>query len=242
MACARQAAAIRKARGARLTSSDGAFSDWLDQSRSDVALLTTDLATGPYPYPYAGIPWFSTPFGRDGIITAWQLLWLDPSLAKGVLTYLAARQAVEISAFSDSAPGKIMHETRRGEMAALKEVPFGLYYGGVDTTPLYVALAGAYLKRTGDVDLIRTLWPNLKAATAWLDTFGDSNGDGLIDYVRERRIRLVEPRLEGFRRLGVSRRWPVSGQPHRFGRGSGLRLRRLAGDGGHGRADRPAHA
>ncbi|HZZ37176.1 MAG TPA: amylo-alpha-1,6-glucosidase, partial [Caulobacteraceae bacterium] len=86
--------------------------------------------------------------------------------------------------FRESAPGKIMHETRRGEMAALKEIPFGLYYGGVDTTPLFVALAGAYLERTGDLELIRMLWPNLKAAVGWLETYGDSNGDGLIDYAR----------------------------------------------------------
>jgi glycogen debranching enzyme len=158
------------------------FNDWLDQSRADVALLTTDLATGPY--PYAGTPWFSTPFGRDGIITAWQMLWLDPSLAKGVLTYLAARQATETSAFQDSAPGKIMHETRMGEMSALGEVPFGLYYGGVDTTCLFVALAGAYARRTGDFATIRRLWPNLIAAVGWMRDHGDVQGDGLIAYQR----------------------------------------------------------
>lgn len=158
------------------------FNDWLDQSRADVALLTTDLPTGPY--PYAGTPWFSTPFGRDGIITAWQMLWLDPSLAKGVLTYLAARQATETSAFQDSAPGKIMHETRRGEMSALGEVPFGLYYGGVDTTCLFVALAGAYARRTGDFETIRRLWPNLIAAVGWMRNYGDPQGTGLIAYQR----------------------------------------------------------
>tara|TARA_R110001606_G_scaffold12306_9_gene53409 strand:+ start:65351 stop:67498 length:2148 start_codon:yes stop_codon:yes gene_type:complete len=158
------------------------FNHWLDQSRADVALLTTNLPTGPY--PYAGVPWFSTPFGRDGIITAWQLLWLDPSLAKGVLTYLAARQATETSAFQDSTPGKIMHETRGGEMSGLGEVPFHLYYGGVDTTPLFIALAGAYARRSGDLDLIRELWPNLLAAAEWMRDHGDSNGDGLIDYAR----------------------------------------------------------
>ncbi|MBX9616736.1 MAG: amylo-alpha-1,6-glucosidase [Caulobacteraceae bacterium] len=171
----RRGASIRGPRSPR-------FNAWLDQSRADIALLTTDLPTGPY--PYAGTPWFSTPFGRDGIIAAWQMLWLDPSLARGVLTYLAARQATETSAFQDSQPGKIMHETRGGEMSALGEVPFGLYYGGVDTTCLFVALAGAYARRTGDLDLIRSLWPNLIAATEWMRDYGDSNGDGLIDYQR----------------------------------------------------------
>ena len=171
----RRGASVRGPRSPR-------FNDWLDQSRADVALLTTDLPTGPY--PYAGVPWFSTPFGRDGIITAWQMLWLDPSLAKGVLTYLARRQATETSAFQDSAPGKIMHETRGGEMSALGEVPFGLYYGGVDTTCLFVALAGAYAKRTGDFETIRALWPHLIAATGWMTNEGDVRGDGLISYQR----------------------------------------------------------
>ena len=171
----RRGASVRGPRSPR-------FNDWLDQSRADMALLTTDLPTGPY--PYAGTPWFSTPFGRDGIIAAWQMLWLDPSLAKGVLTYLASRQATETSLFQDSQPGKIMHETRGGEMSALHEVPFGLYYGGVDTTCLFIALAGAYASRTGDLNLIRALWPNLIAAADWMRDSGDSNDDGLIDYQR----------------------------------------------------------
>ena len=167
--------AVVRARGPR-------FNEWLQQSRTDLALLTTNLETGPY--PYAGIPWYSTPFGRDGIITAWQMLWIDPSLARGVLSYLANRQATEFSAFRDSAPGKIMHETRRGEMANLREIPFGQYYGGVDTTPLFVALAGAYAGRTGDLAFIEDLWPSLTAAVGWMDDCGDSNSDGLISYAR----------------------------------------------------------
>jgi glycogen debranching enzyme len=174
--------AVASAAARCYASSDDGHNAWFEQSRADLGLLVSDLPTGPY--PFAGIPWFSTPFGRDGLLTAWQVLWLDPSLAKGVLTYLPSRQATETSAFQDSQPGKIMHETRGGEMAAMKEIPFGLYYGGVDTTPLFVALAGAYLRRTDDLALIGALWPALQRAIAWVEGQGDSNGDGLIDYQR----------------------------------------------------------
>src|SRR5579872_1131742 len=179
----------RRRRGARVRARGARFNAWLDQSRADLAFLTTDLETGPY--PYAGIPWFSTPFGRDGLISAWQMLWIEPGLARGVLRYLAGRQATETSAFRDSQPGKIMHETRSGEVANLGEVPFGLYYGSVDSTPLFVALAGAYAQRTGDLELIRELWPALGRAVEWMETFGDSNGDGLIDYARRGKRGLV---------------------------------------------------
>ncbi len=172
----------RQRRGARVSSNGPLFDEWMRRSRSDLALLTSELPSGPY--PYAGIPWFSTPFGRDAVITALQTLWLDPGLARGVLQFLAEHQAQEESAFLDAAPGKILHETRKGEMASLRELPFGLYYGGVDTTPLFVMLAGAYARRTGEMDFIDGLWPALRAATAWIERVCDANPWGLLDYAR----------------------------------------------------------
>ena len=168
--------------GASLSSSARLFDEWLEKSRSDLALLTTPLPTGPY--PYAGIPWFATQFGRDAIITSLQTLWLDPGLAAGVLRFLASTQAREESAFRDSECGKIMHETRRGEMAMLDEVPFRRYYGGVDTTPLFVMLAGAYEERTGDGALVDEIWENLLAATAWIERRLEHSASGFLDYAR----------------------------------------------------------
>src|SRR5690606_30321331 len=179
---ARFAMRSRRRQGARMRTNGRLFNAWLDKSRADLALLSTPMQTGPY--PYAGIPWFSTAFGRDGIITAWQLLWLDPSLASGVLTYLASQQAEEVSAFRDSEPGKIMHETRRGEMAALGEVPFARYYGGVDTTPLFVALAGAYAARTGDMAQVERWWPALERAAGWIERSANRPPLGLLAYAR----------------------------------------------------------
>jgi glycogen debranching enzyme len=179
---ARFAMRARRRKGARLSSNGRLFNAWIDKSAADLALLTTPLSSGPY--PYAGIPWFSTTFGRDGIITAWQILWFDPSLARGVLRFLAQTQAREASAFRDSEPGKIMHECRSGEMAALGEVPFGRYYGGVDTTPLFVALAGAYADRTGDLLLIEELWPALERAARWIVETSERHPLGLIAYAR----------------------------------------------------------
>lgn len=179
----------RLRQGASIGTSGPLFNQWLDRSRSDLALLTTPLPTGPY--PYAGIPWFATQFGRDAIITSLQTLWINPHLAAGVLGFLASTQAREESAFRDSQPGKIMHETRRGEMAVLREVPFGLYYGGVDTTPLFVMLAGAYESRTGDRALVDRIWDSLLAATQWIEERLDTSPTGFLDYARGEQTGLV---------------------------------------------------
>jgi glycogen debranching enzyme len=179
----------RLSEGAHIETSGLLFNQWIERSRSDLALLTTALDTGPY--PFAGIPWFATEFGRDAIVTALQTLWLNPALAAGVLGFLASTQAQETSAFRDAEPGKILHEMRRGEMAALEEVPFGRYYGGVDTTPLFVILAGAYEARTGDTALTDRIWGALVAALNWIERRMEASPTGFLDYSRGQKSGLV---------------------------------------------------
>lgn len=178
---ARRAMRRRRRDTALVYTSNELFNEWINRSLSDLYALVTETEHGPY--PYAGIPWFSTPFGRDGIITALQVLWMDPTLARGVLAFLANTQAVECNAQQEAEPGKIVHEMRKGEMAALGEIPFAQYYGSVDATPLFVMLAGRYFERTGDLEFIKSIWSNIEAALAWIDKYGDRDGDGFVEYL-----------------------------------------------------------
>lgn len=176
-----------RARSERLTESEcqihtsnEQFNDWLGRSRTDLQLLLTETSHGLF--PYAGIPWFSAPFGRDALWTALECLWFAPDVARGVLTFLSHHQAIESDDYCDAEPGKILHEMRDGEMASLREIPFARYYGSIDSTPLYLMLAEQYFEVTGDRVLIESIWPNLLRAVDWIFQFGDRDGDGFVEY------------------------------------------------------------
>src|SRR5262245_23170328 len=150
------------------------FNDWLNGSLRDLALLRVARPTGSY--LTAGIPWFATVFGRDGLLTSLETLAFAPEFAAGTLRTLAALQGREFDRERDEEPGKILHELRHGEMAALGEVPFGRYYGSIDATPLFLVVLAAYAQRTGDLDLMEELWPAALATLACIDRNLDPRG------------------------------------------------------------------
>ena len=181
---ARRAQAALRSAVSTIHTSNETVNNVLSRSGADLAMLMTETPLGPY--PYAGVPWFSTAFGRDGIVTALEMLWFDAALARGVLRFLAAHQATRSDAAADMEPGKIVHELRECELARLGEVPFGRYYGSVDATPLFVLLAGLYWQRTADRATVQHIWPSIVAALQWIDRHGDRDGDGFVEYGRMR--------------------------------------------------------
>ncbi|MCU7551775.1 amylo-alpha-1,6-glucosidase [Chitinophagaceae bacterium LB-8] len=168
---------------ADISTSNAEFNHWVRRSRADLVSLTARTPHGNY--FYAGVPWYNTAFGRDGIITAYETLWAAPIFAKDVLLYLVKTQAKENEPYKDAEPGKIFHETRKGEMAEIGEVPFKLYYGTVDATPLFIMLAWAYYQRTADLETIKNIWPNILAALGWIEKYGDIDGDGFVEYIHK---------------------------------------------------------
>lgn len=132
----------------------------------------------------AGIPWYSTPFGRDSIITSLQTLPVNPRIARDTLRYLARHQGTREDPATEEQPGRIMHELRRGEMARAGEIPHVPYYGTIDATPLWLILLHETWRWTGDAALVADLLPHAERALHWIDRYGDLDGDGFVEYAR----------------------------------------------------------
>jgi len=132
----------------------------------------------------AGLPWFMAVFGRDSIISAIQTKLLGPELMIGTLRTLASLQATTQDDFRESSPGKMPHEVRVGELSLMEQVPHSRYYGTIDATPLFLRLLLEAYQWTGDVELVRSLLPAARAAVAWMNTSGDLDGDGFLEYRR----------------------------------------------------------
>jgi glycogen debranching enzyme len=162
------------------------FNLTIERSVADLRLLVNEGPSGEDRYITAGVPWFSTLFGRDALITSLQVVAFRPQLAIETLFVLADRQATEIDEWRDAEPGKILHELRVGEMAAAGELPHTPYYGSADATPLWLILLGTTFDWTGDRGLVDRLWPNVLAALDWIDHHGDRDGDGFVEYERRR--------------------------------------------------------
>ena len=166
-----------------IETSDEFFNEALSQSVSDLHALT--VPEGSLRVIAAGIPWYAVPFGRDSLITAYQALPICPDLARDSLIYLAAWQGKKIDAYTEEEPGKIPHEMRYGEMAITGEIPHRPYYGSIDATPLFIIVLQEYMQWTDDRETALKLLPAAEAALAWMEKYGDRDGDGFLEYERK---------------------------------------------------------
>jgi glycogen debranching enzyme len=172
--------------------------------RSVADLASLRIRNGLGSLPAAGMPWFMTVFGRDTLITCLQTLLFGPDLARSALEVLAKLQATEDSPALDAEPGKIVHEVRHGKAAKRW---FHAYYGSVDATPLYLILLSEVWRWTDDAALVRTFREPALKALAWIDEYGDSDGDGFVEY-RKRSPRGLD-----------NQSWKDSGDSQRFADG-----------------------
>ncbi len=166
----------------RVETDNNVFNLTIQRSVRDLRALHTRTRYGDI--IVGGVPWYSAPFGRDALITSYEILMLKPELARDSLLFLAAFQGKTVNDWRDEEPGKILHEIRQGEMARMEEVPHTPYYGSVDSTPLFLLLLTEYLKWTDDMETFNALEENVDAALRWIDEYGDLDGDGLVEYAR----------------------------------------------------------
>jgi glycogen debranching enzyme len=178
----RHAVSLWETASTKFESSNEEFDSVLNTATGDFHAL--QIPDGNDHVIAAGIPWFATLFGRDSIIASYQSLVLNPRLAIETLRVLARHQGTEVNDWRDEQPGKIIHEHRQGEMTRTGEMPFGAYYGSIDSTPLFLVLASEVFNWTADEKLMQELLPNIYRALNWIDRFGDLDGDGFAEFQR----------------------------------------------------------
>lgn len=159
------------------------FNRLLQRGVRDLRALLTETSDGKY--LAAGIPWYVAPFGRDSLLTSHQILMVNPDPARDTLRMLARLQGREVDPWRDEEPGKILHEIRRGELAAASRIPHTPYYGSVDSTPLFLILLGTYHKWTADRGFLEEMLPHIDRALTWIDDYGDTDGDGFVEYQKQ---------------------------------------------------------
>lgn len=169
-----------QASGATFTSDNEHFNGFVNAAVRDLRALQTGANGGEI--LAAGIPWYVAPFGRDSLLACYESLLWNPRISLQCLKVLSRWQAVHDDAWRDAEPGKISHELRMGELARAGLIPHTPYYGTVDATPLFLMLAGAYYRWTGDLEAMRALRPALDAALGWIAHHGDRDGDGFLEY------------------------------------------------------------
>jgi glycogen debranching enzyme len=164
----------------QITTDNELFDQLLTRGIRDLRALYTSMDGGSV--IAAGIPWYVSVFGRDALITAHQLLMVNPRCARDALEVLAELQGTTEDPWRDEEPGKILHEIRSGELARAGAIPHTPYYGSVDSTPWFLILLGMYFRWTGDREFAKAMLPHAEAALRWIDQYGDRDGDGFVEY------------------------------------------------------------
>jgi hypothetical protein len=163
---------------------DRRLAPFVTRAVEDLAALRMSTADRPADqFLAAGAPWYLTLFGRDSIWAARMLLPLGTGIAGGTLRTLAARQGSALDVQTAEEPGKILHELRRGEFAIGPTALPPVYYGTVDASPLWVCLLADAWRWGMDDAQVGALLPAAERALAWMADYGDSDGDGFLEYI-----------------------------------------------------------
>lgn len=168
-----------------VTAGHEAFAALLRRSTEDLAALRIfDPEHPERTVVAAGAPWFMTIFGRDSLLTSWMAMLVAPDLALGTLQTLERFQGRDVNPLTEEEPGRILHEMRFGESASLSLGGGQVYYGTVDATPLFVMLLGELQRWGAKRDEVDALLPAADRCLAWIEQFGDRDGDGYVEYQR----------------------------------------------------------